>query len=664
LYGVIDPLREPLSLRFEHRHIHGLRVVRASIRESIGHPWSAEIEAVQPASDAAIDPEAMLGADACLGLQRSERIRRDWDGVVMACSRMPAGSAWRRWRLTLTHPNAQRGLNRNSRLVRDRDAAGLAADLLADRRHGVRRDLRQPPASREQLSQWRESDLAWAQRLLEHDGISLICDGRGSLLTDHHDGFPRLDLELPFIVPADGALASIDPTRRPAIRAWNRSVRAVAGRAVVRDWHWRSPQEAIVRSAELSRAGGEVRDDGGHHRDGGEAARLAGIRAEELRCANAIWSGDADHPSLTAGHVVRIVAPDEPDADGSWLLTTLQHELHQEIETGGSGGSGNIYHCSFTAWPADRTWRPQRLTPIPRVPGLIHAVVDGPRGAIHADPDDDGCYRVRPVYDADGSETMAVRLATPYAGEDHGLHLPLHRGTEVLIAHIDGDPDRPVIAAAVPNPTHPSLVTADNRSQCVLQSASGNRLMLDDAVGREVWETVAKRDRRARIGGDDDSQVRGNSTTVIAGSQTTAVQGDNAVTVGRASAETVAAAKALTVGGAMQVSVGGALNTTVGGVMAEQVGAAQLSAVVGSRTATIGGDCDVTVGGDQQETTTGKRQVRAKRMRIAVQDEFAITCGKASIVMKSNGDIIIKGGAITIDGSGKVVVKGSKLAGN
>ena len=344
----------------------------------------------------------------------------------------------------------------------------------------------------------------------------------------------------------------------------------------------------------------------------------------------------------------------------AWLLTAVRHVASQAIES----GAGAVYRCDFDAWPADRPWRPARITPVPQATGLVHAVVDGSPGSIYADPDGDGCYRVKPIYDADGTPSMAVRLATPYAGKDHGLHLPLHAGTEVLLAHIDGDPDRPVIAAAVPNPTHPSVVREGNRSQCVLQSAGGNRLMLDDVVGREVVELVATRDRRSRVGGDDDSAVRGNRTATVAGSETLAVQGDVNCVVGRASSETVTAAKAVTVGGAMQVSVGGALNSTVGGAMAEQVGLAKLSVVGGNATTTVGGDLDQTVGGDQQESTKGKRQVRAKRLRLAVEEEFAITCGKASIVLKKNGDIVIKGGAITIDGSGKVVVKGSKLAGN
>ncbi len=46
-----------------------------------------------------------------------------------------------------------------------------------------------------------------------------------------------------------------------------------------------------------------------------------------------------------------------------------------------------------------------------------------------------------------------------HAGEDYGTHIPLKPGIEVLVAYIDGDPDRPLIVGAVPNPIKPSPVT-------------------------------------------------------------------------------------------------------------------------------------------------------------------------------------------------------------
>jgi type VI secretion system secreted protein VgrG len=54
----------------------------------------------------------------------------------------------------------------------------------------------------------------------------------------------------------------------------------------------------------------------------------------------------------------------------------------------------------------------------------------------------------------------------------------------------------------------------------------------------------------------------------------------------------------------------------------------------------------------------------SKKGVISIADELSITCGKASIVMKKNGDITINGKAITIKGSGDVIIKGKKILQN
>ena len=51
---------------------------------------------------------------------------------------------------------------------------------------------------------------------------------------------------------------------------------------------------------------------------------------------------------------------------------------------------------------------------------------------------------------------------------------------EVLIAHLDGDPDRPVIVGAAPNPLTPSVVTGHNATQSVTETASGIRIEYED----------------------------------------------------------------------------------------------------------------------------------------------------------------------------------------
>ena len=44
-----------------------------------------------------------------------------------------------------------------------------------------------------------------------------------------------------------------------------------------------------------------------------------------------------------------------------------------------------------------------------------------------------------------------VRLSTPLAGSDNGIHFPLHKETEVLISFLGGDQHQPVIVGALHN---------------------------------------------------------------------------------------------------------------------------------------------------------------------------------------------------------------------
>ena len=71
-------------------------------------------------------------------------------------------------------------------------------------------------------------------------------------------------------------------------------------------------------------------------------------------------------------------------------------------------------------------------------------------------------------------------MAQPHAGPGYGMHFPLKPGTEVLLAFIDGDPDRPIIIGAVPNEVTPSPVTSVNSQKNQIKTVSGILIELDD----------------------------------------------------------------------------------------------------------------------------------------------------------------------------------------
>ena len=145
------------------------------------------------------------------------------------------------------------------------------------------------------------------------------------------------------------------------------------------------------------------------------------------------------------------------------------------------------YENAFTCIKADTQWRPELLTPWPSIHGVIHATIDAAASGEYAELDDQGRYKVKLPFDLsdvkDGKASRYIRMAQPYSGPGMGMHFPLHKGTEVLLIHIDGDPDRPIIVASIPNPDTESPVAGKNQTQCAIHTGGGNKIVIEDSAG-------------------------------------------------------------------------------------------------------------------------------------------------------------------------------------
>lgn len=227
-----------------------------------------------------------------------------------------------------------------------------------------------------------------------------------------------------------------------------------------------------------------------HYARQDEGARLATLRAEELACRRLQVMATAQAPAVRAGYPVQLSDHFREDANAAFYVIEAEHGGSQPLPGRPPAGeaSGSTY-THFTALPADVQFRPERLTPKPRVIGYVSAIVDAEGDGKYAEMNDNGCYRVRFPFSAarrpDGRNSAWVRMATPYAGDNEGMQLPLLKGTEVLISFISGDPDRPVIAGAVPNSRNPSVVSGRNPTVSGLRTAGQNVLAFEDHEGRQ-----------------------------------------------------------------------------------------------------------------------------------------------------------------------------------
>lgn len=166
------------------------------------------------------------------------------------------------------------------------------------------------------------------------------------------------------------------------------------------------------------------------------------------------------------------------------------HEGIIILSTQSHGDRSESYRCHFTAIPYDvlKPYRPQPL-PWPQVAGALPARVTSPDNDTYGYIDTMGRYRVKFDFDLktwkNGEESLWVRLAKPYSGDTYGFHFPLIDGTGVAIAFTEGNPDRPYIAHALHDSTHPDHVATANKHRNVIRTPANNKLRMDDKRGQE-----------------------------------------------------------------------------------------------------------------------------------------------------------------------------------
>jgi type VI secretion system secreted protein VgrG len=162
-----------------------------------------------------------------------------------------------------------------------------------------------------------------------------------------------------------------------------------------------------------------------------------------------------------------------------------------------AGGTERGYRNTFVCHPLELgPFAPECLTPRPVIAGLVHAKVDASGSGKYAELDEQGRYKIKfffpeKVFAADaevtqdGNRSIPVRMMQSYAGPNSGIHFPLLKGVEVLTAFTDGDPDRPVILGAVPNPDYPSVVVDKNGQTNVISTPGGNSITMTDTDGSQ-----------------------------------------------------------------------------------------------------------------------------------------------------------------------------------
>jgi type VI secretion system secreted protein VgrG len=171
------------------------------------------------------------------------------------------------------------------------------------------------------------------------------------------------------------------------------------------------------------------------------------------------------------------------------------------------------------------------------------------------------------------------------------------------------------------------------------------------------------------IGIDRTESVGANESITIGSNRTITVGANETATVALQRTHTVGVNETIAIGAAQEIAIGAMQSVTVGAAQSISVGANQSTSVGASQSNEIGANRSLKVGGDQATEVGKGRSTQVakddslkvgKNLVIDAGDSVTIKTGSASITMKKDGTITIKGKDITIDGSGKINVKASK----
>jgi type VI secretion system secreted protein VgrG len=371
---------------------------------------------------------------------------------------------------------------RRTRVFLDRTAPAIVVSILEEM--GMRKDdgdfvlkLVETHVTREYTVQYEETDWAFICRLLEDEGISLYFvqgeESEGIVLTDHADGFVKSDEELSYARFNPGANAP------PAVFSLLRSTHVVPRQVVLVDHDWRSPSMVRTAPAPVLASGNGLQIlTRERFRDEQAGHKRATLRAQELASKRDRFEVVTNVPTLKPGDGFGVIDHVIPSLDGRYLI--LERTFEQEAD--------RPFRAELTCIREGTPFRPARVTPRPSIDGVLFATIDAPDEVEAGFLDEHGRYKVILPFDTasreGGRASSWIRRAQPHAGAGYGFHFPLRAGTEVLLAHVGGDPDRPVIVGAIPNVETPSPVVGKNATTNLIRTASGVQIELEDEALR------------------------------------------------------------------------------------------------------------------------------------------------------------------------------------
>ncbi len=490
-------------------------VVGFTLTERLSELFHGRLELAS--TDPDVDVSEVLEQPVDLVVWQDGMALRRFTGVVNEFARGDSGHRRTRYELVIQPPLWRLGLMHNSRIFQTQTTDAIVRTLLEER--GIVNsvfDLKRAPQEREYCVQHRESDLAFIERMAAEEGWhyryqhgSVEGDEQpGLILSDHHGDAPRLEAA-EYNGKAGGS------TKQSAVFRFRYEERIRAASVATKDYTFKNPAYALMH--ERSAASPNQRQDyqhfdyPGRFKADASGQPFTDARLDALRNDASTANGESNRADFTCGAKAELTEHDNANLNRDWLFTAVTHTGKQPQAMEEEGGSGpTTYHNTFSAIPADKTWRPLS-DHRPLMDGPQIAIVTGPEGEeIHCD--EFGRVKVRFPWDRrqrpnevessknDEHSSAWLRVSQGWAGGQYGFMALPRIGNEVIVSFLDGDPDQPIITGRTYHATNtPPYALPEHKTRTTLKTQThkgegSNELRFEDEADKQQVYVHAQKD--------------------------------------------------------------------------------------------------------------------------------------------------------------------------
>lgn len=376
------------------------------------------------------------------------------------------------------------------------------------------------------VTQYNETNFTFFSRLLEEAGYYYFFahteNDHTLVITDQNQGFPQGALAMQ-VVHAGGP--------REVLTEWRKTGNTATGRVELADYDPLNPDTLpdATQSTTLDTAGAAGRNVYGWPAQAttqDEAVANARIRMEAAEAEATLIAASGRNHLLAPGTRITIATdPLDGSVNTEYVIRSVESEGRDSTWVTADGGPQ--YANRIVVFKASTVWRQGLATPRPSMSGIHTALVLGGDGEeIHADKY--GRIKIRFLWDhrrdATADSTCWVRVIQPWSGNTWGWqHLP-RVGTEVAVAFLEGDPDRPVVIGGFyngsmmpvfPIPDEQTKSGFRSRSTAGGSTSTCSELYFDDKSGAEVVFLHAERDMTVEVENDQKTEVKHDQAITV-----------------------------------------------------------------------------------------------------------------------------------------------------